>query len=181
MINELSKELTFKCIDKCSNVSSEFSLIVLDSDKYFRNGKSVWYYDSSFNSPQAIIPFEKGEAYGYIRTYYPNGKLESEGECRTIRYFQQAGSKVIFRIDKKDTVKIQYQGGETYDSIKALSKYSFTSQLAYETAYNELGLDSVIIYFPFYQRQKQGPWKYYNEKGDLLKKELYSMGKPVKQ
>jgi len=102
------------------------------------------------------------------------GILECEGMCKTISYFHSA-----YKIDKGDTSFIIYEGQQTYDSIKAISNYSFTDNIANETSFPEFD-KTIIISFPFYQRQKIGSWKYYSESGTLLRKESYAMGKFIK-
>jgi len=172
--------MTFTYIDECLNSSGIFNLLVFDSSKYYRDGCNTWYFDQSFKKKKAVIPFYLGVPYGYVRFYYPNGNIKFEGMCKTIRYFQSSGSKTIYKIDKKDTSIIFYNGQETYDSIKAISKHSFTNQIANEISFAEFD-NTILISFPYYQRQKLGRWKYYNEKGILIREENYTMGKFIKQ
>ena len=171
--------LIFSYIDNCAATSGKFTLVKFDSTKYFRNGESIWYYDKFHKLIRAIIPFYLGTPYGYIKTFYSNGNIESEGECRTVRYFHAAESKTIFKIDKTDTVLINYANRTTYDSIRSISKYSFTNSISSETAYNEMGSGVLIMSFPYYQRQKTGRWKYYNDKGRLVREENYLLGKLI--
>lgn len=175
-----SDHMTFTFVDNCLSKSGVFNLAVFDSSKYFRDGMSTWYFDKSFKKVKAEIPFYLGVPYGYIKLSYPNGKIKCEGMCKTIRYFQSADSKMIYKIDKSDTSFIIYEGQQTYDSIKVISTYSFTDEIANETSFPEFD-KTIIISFPFYQRQKIGTWKYYNESGTLLRRESYAMGKFIKQ
>jgi antitoxin component YwqK of YwqJK toxin-antitoxin module len=172
--------MRFTFVDNCLKTSGVFNLAVFDSSKYFRDGMNTWYYDKSFKKIKAEIPFYLGVPYGYIKLFFSNGKIRCEGMCKTIRYFQSADSKIIYKIDKNDTSFVIYQGQQTYDSIKAISNYSFTDDIANETSFPEFD-KAIIISFPFYQRQKIGTWKYYNESGTLLRKENYAMGKFIKQ
>ena len=172
--------ITFTYVDNCLNTSGRFNLAVFDSSKYFRDGMNTWYYDKSLKKIKAEIPFYLGVPYGYVKLYFPNGKIKCEGMCRTIRYFQSGDSKIIYKIDKKDTSLIDYEGRQTYDSLKAISTHSFTNDIANETSFPEYN-ETIIISFPFYQRQKIGTWKYYSESGKLLRKENFAMGKFIKQ
>lgn len=177
---QTENKVLFSYVDSCSNTSGIFNLVVFDSTKYFRHGENVWYYDTAFKKPKVIIPFYLGVPYGLIQTFYPNGNIQSEGKCKTVRYFQPSGSKIIFKIDQKDTTVINYNGRDIYDSILSISKNSFTHPITYETQDSEEVSKYIIISFPFYQKQKIGCWKYYDRKGNLLKKEWYAMGKFIK-
>lgn len=176
-IKSATNHIRFICKDTCIENSFITELKIIDSNKYFRNGLSAYYYDVASKKPKAFIYFINSNVNGFVKEFYPNGKLKYEGLCRTVKYVQPVGSKKIFKIDIKDTVVIKYEGTQTYDSIKQINQYCFVDTITGE-GYSET--NELLFYSPYYQKQKFGKWKYYDDTGKLIKEEYYEKGKLIR-
>jgi antitoxin component YwqK of YwqJK toxin-antitoxin module len=174
-LNSSTSHKQVYCIDTCNDASFKIDLLQLDTNKFYRDGMSVYYYDKSSTTIKAMIPFTKSNINGFVKTFYSNGKLRYEGLCRTVKYIQPSGGNFIYKIDNNDTTVIAYNGVSTYDSIKNINMYCFMDDITGEPNNNDA--KDLLFYSPYYQKQKFGEWNYYNEKGKIVMKEVYEEGK----
>ena len=61
--------------------------------------------------------------------------------------------------------------------MKQINQYSFIDTISGE-GYSET--NELLFYSPYYQKQKFGRWKYYDDAGKLIKEEFYEKGKLIR-
>ncbi|UAY52836.1 hypothetical protein [Ferruginibacter albus] len=159
----------------------------------YENGVYFEYWDDHFGCIKLNGYFKIIEGATYVmnspsgvwQEYYPNGYLLSEGQCKTLFFLLRADTVLnqnkILMIDELnplDTVYLNYNQ-RTIDSLKGLVIYN---------GVNKLDIDSSKDYkasifsnsYPSVISVKIGEWNYYNEKGQLIRKEYYSGGRLIK-
>jgi antitoxin component YwqK of YwqJK toxin-antitoxin module len=142
-----------------------------------------------FNKKGIVIEFEEDYKNGksYKRNeYYDNGALESvriidpTDEYRTImskNYYEDGNTKSYY---ENNIRTYYYKSGK----IKAKKEFNYgkgkDSQISSTTEFYENGNIKVVKKYTGLNDQgsgiKDGAWKYYNEKGELIKTENYSNG-----
>lgn len=128
----------------------------IKSIKYFENGNIKWIEKYNSNS---IIRFRK--------TYYENGKLKSKGHYCTdyfiIRHRDLKNGDHNLAAFTKDNILIEKEN------------HSYQMQQTIKNFYTDNDDDDV--YFPHKAYLKDKTWKYWDEKGKLIRKEIYNKGK----
>ena len=116
--------------------------------------------------------FRYGQSYGKQTIYYEDGKIMSIS---------------FFKFDREDSITAEYY---LNGRLKSMGRYKFTDSDLYLVKKSQsdsaLILDSVgnIIGTKKmaweYYKPKSGIWKYWDEKGNFIKQELYKDGELVK-
>lgn len=102
--------------------------------------------------------FKNGVRDSLWITYHPNMEIQSQGSY--------IGKKITIALDTKTHQLIEILNKTDTLSINPLSEYS---KLINRYNYDGKGGVQLPIYIDF----KRGIWKYYNEKGKLIKQEIY--------
>ncbi len=116
--------------------------------------------------------FKYGQYFGKQTTYYETGQIMSEQ---------------FYKFDREDSTFTQYYPN---GKIESLGKYKFTDQdlsLIQQFKTDTISIkdsDEVVTGFKIRTdesyKPKNGVWKYWDEKGNLVKEELYKDGQLVK-
>jgi antitoxin component YwqK of YwqJK toxin-antitoxin module len=175
----------FKKIGKWNMYDEKGNLI--ESKTYSNAGDKVAH--RIFNKKGIVIEFKEDYKNGnsYKRNeYYDNGALESvriidpTDEYRTImskNYYEDGNTKSYY---ENNIRTYYYKSGK----IKAKKEFNYgkgkDSQISSTTEFYENGNIKVVKKYTVLNNQgsgiKDGAWKYYNEKGELIKTENYSNG-----
>jgi antitoxin component YwqK of YwqJK toxin-antitoxin module len=175
----------FKKIGKWNMYDEKGNLI--ESKTYSNAGDKVAH--RIFNKKGIVIEFKEDYKNGnsYKRNeYYDNGALESvriidpTDEYRTImskNYYEDGNTKSYY---ENNIRTYYYKSGK----IKAKKEFNYgkgkDSQISSTTEFYENGNIKVVKKYTGLNDQgsgiKDGAWKYYNEKGELIKTENYSNG-----
>jgi antitoxin component YwqK of YwqJK toxin-antitoxin module len=99
-----------------------------------------------------MISFYRGDTLGDYKLYYPNGQIQMSGRYDTLEY-------------KNDSLDLLIKVGEDYERIKGT--IDSDSTMSYDFTPYEFNS------FTF----RNGQFKYWNKKGELLFEELYKLGK----
>lgn len=134
-----------------------FSLKLISQQKNISDGYVKFYYENGTVSSEGFM--KNGKPDGYWKTYYPNGKLKSEGN----RKFFMLDSSWVFYNEKGDTAQIiNYKNDKKHG-------YWITYEWKYDSIKGKTG--GMISKELYIEDKKQGLSYYY--KNGKLQKEIY--------
>lgn len=148
-------------------------------------GKETWYYPDG--KILKVSSFDKGVLSGYYLEYYKNGYIKANG-----RY--EDGLKQGEWITYYPSYKVKTKGSYFPDYIEVAASNNGDSIAFKDSSENLLSkrqykkaLDSLMVVlqvddisdlvFPLKLYAKDGEWIYYDEAGNIIKKEYYKKGK----
>lgn len=132
----------------------------------YKNGMLNGYYKEYFQKSKVKISgeYSKGKKNGLWIEFYNNGTTKEKGNYLPVFYTLQYKDFIQFRFIVFD------QNNKIIDTL------NYTSQIKETINW----LKQVTgVKMPYKMHLKEGIWKYWNEKGVLIKKEKYKKGKLI--
>lgn len=148
-------QMSFKTVD-----SLVFTFTI---DKDLLNGVHSVYYDNGNIKDYGY--YKNNARSGEWRFFYSNGNVESEGsyEDEYSKIIYDPASRNMVTLNRYlDTVRVELFTQKIYDSLR-------------QAVHEEWD-----IMFPLHLHKRIGVWKFYDEKGQLLRSEIYDKGKLIK-
>jgi antitoxin component YwqK of YwqJK toxin-antitoxin module len=163
---------------------NQIKRLVTTYSKGVIQGKEICYYSNG--NIQKVSSFEKGQLSGYFAEYFENGYIKTNGKYENgLKQGEWITYYPSYKIKSKGKYFSEYTEIKVVNNGDSLVFKGTGKKNVIKKHYSE-ALDSLItilqmddisdLIFPLKLYAKDGEWNYYDESGNVIKREYYQNG-----